>query len=289
MKVGLQLYSVRESFKQDPFGTLRTVSEAGYKYIEPANHRCYEDVGIGYGISAKELKEKCRELGIQVLSGHVGTGDLGSELLDNTPYIQKIVDYYAEVGAKYFCLLAGRLVSNEDDLKVRCDDLNRLGKLCKNSGIQYVYHNHWNEFALIGDKTVYDFLMDNTDPELVKIELDAYWAMRGTTDPVKLIRQYKDRVALLHEKDFPVEALGEISAWNYIDRHNFGGYVEVAKPEHFTEIGDGIIKVQDVIKAGNEFGTECIIVEQDHSKLGEINSIRRSMENFRAMQGLELA
>ena len=46
--------------------------------------------------------------------------------------------------------------------------------------------------------------MENTDPNLVFIEMDTYWIMRGGQDAVELIKKYKDRLVLLHQKDFPM-------------------------------------------------------------------------------------
>jgi sugar phosphate isomerase/epimerase len=122
------------------------------------------------------------------------------------------------------------------------------------------------------------------------IELDAYWAFRGLIDPVSMIRQYGSRVAILHEKDFPLDRVDELNSWKIVDRTKIVDTVEFHKtiqPEHFIEVGNGIIKIQDVIDAGNEFNVPYILVEQDYTKLDEIDSIQVSMANFKKMRGLE--
>src|ERR1700691_3711581 len=67
VKVGLQMYTVRNSFAKDPMGTLEKVAAAGYKYIEMANHKADQDSGTGFGTSAKELKAKADEIGIKII------------------------------------------------------------------------------------------------------------------------------------------------------------------------------------------------------------------------------
>ena len=71
MKVGLQIYTVRNSFAKDPMGTLEEIAKAGYTAIEMANHNAYEDVGTGAGIPLKEFKAKVDSLGIKVVGAHI--------------------------------------------------------------------------------------------------------------------------------------------------------------------------------------------------------------------------
>ncbi len=55
-----------------------------------------------------------------------------------------------------------------------CDVFNQVGKLPKECGRRFYYHNHYQEFQEFGDDFVYDLILKNTDPELVKLELDTY-------------------------------------------------------------------------------------------------------------------
>lgn len=105
-----------------------------------------------------------------------------------------------------------------------------------------------------------------------------------------MIHQYGKRIAVLHEKDFPLDMVDELNSWKVVDRTKLvdhAAFASTIKPEHFTEVGNGIIKIQDVIDAGNEYGIPYILVEQDHTKLDEIESIKVSMANFKKMRGLE--
>jgi hypothetical protein len=95
---------------------------------------------------------------------------------------------------------------------------------------------------------------------------------------------------LLHQKDFPLEQVEHMNMWTKVDRNKplaWDSFHAVIKPEYFTEVGDGMIKIQDVIDAGNELEVPYIFVEQDYSSLPELESIKVSMTNFKNMRGLE--
>ena len=72
VKVGIQLYSVKNALKERPYETLRQVAEAGYRYVEAANHDAENDPGVGFGMPAHQLKEILDELG----EHQIATGDL---------------------------------------------------------------------------------------------------------------------------------------------------------------------------------------------------------------------
>src|SRR3954470_9386458 len=68
--LGIQLYSVRDDMKKDPSGTLKQLSDMGYKYVEHAN---YVDRKF-YGYSPTEFKKLLDGLGLQMKSGHTVMG-----------------------------------------------------------------------------------------------------------------------------------------------------------------------------------------------------------------------
>lgn len=291
MKVGLQVYTVRNHLKENPTKTLEEVVKAGYKGIEFANHTADKDIGIGFGYSKEEMKKIVKDLGIDVIGAHIMASDEATfDLYTDLEYFKKIIDYYVELGAK-FLSIPQDCYATKDILLRRCQDFNALGKLCKENGLTLLYHNHWNEYQQFDGENIIDLLMDNTDPDYMKMELDTYWTIIGLINPVDMIHQYKERIALLHQKDFPLDKIDKFNAWNKIDRNEivtlkqFHGLID---PELFTEIGSGILKIQDFIDAGNEYNVPYILVEQDYSKYDEFESINISMNNFRKMRGLEL-
>ena len=290
MKVGLQVYTVRNHLKESPEKTLKSVVEAGYKGIEFANHFADKDIGIGFGYSVEEMKRIVNDLCITVVGAHIMTGDDNFDIYAKPDHYKKIIDYYLELGASFLSIPIF-FYPTLDDLKRKCEDFNCIGKLCKENGIQLLYHNHWNEYQLMDGVTIFDHLMQNTDPEYLGIELDTFWTIRGLVDPVDMLNQYGTRIKLLHQKDFPLAKIDELNSWKVVDRSKIVTREEfnsTVHPEHFTEVGKGIMKIQDIIDTGNQYGIPYILVEQDYSTLDEIESINVSMSSFRKMRGLEL-
>ena len=292
MQIGLQMFTVRNSFVKDPIGTLEQIAKTGYKNIEMANHNAYEDVGTGVGLSLKEFKSKVNELGINVVGAHILPAD-GAKNIDpffrDYDQFKKIIDFYAELGSKHLSIPID-FFPTKDYLLKRCESYNKLGEMCKEAGIYLLYHNHYNEFQRLNGEYMMDLIMENTDPQYLGVELDAYWMVRGLFDPREKIREFGSRLAILHEKDFPLSQIDNLNAWKVIDQDipcDYVSFHSATDPEYFIEIGDGIIKIQDVIDAGNEFNVPYIFVEQDYTKLTEFESIQRSYDNFRKMRDLE--
>lgn len=286
IKVGIQLYSVKNAIAERPYEVLHQVAEAGYHYVEAANHNAVNDPGVGFGVPANRLKRTLDELGLQIVGCHVNP--LREDLLP------EVLDYHAELGSTQIgCDIEFFPYGDMDYLKRRCETFNRVGELCQERGMRYYYHNHYQEFQRFGDKLVYDLIMENTDPGLVYAELDTYWVARGGQDPVDFMHKYHDRLILLHQKDFPAH-MGEplcmfdglVDPDGEIDDQLF---TETKNPESFTEIGTGILPIQSYIEAAQSCPSlDYIILEQDATRLDEIESINVSMQAFRKFEGVEL-
>lgn len=285
LKVGIQLYSVRESLKAKPYETLEKIAKAGYKYVEAANHDALNDDGVGFGLSAKDMKETLNSLGLSIVGCHVNPLNI-----DRLP---AVLDYHQELGNKQIgCDIEFYPYQDKDYLLRRCELFNKVGELCKERGMRYYYHNHYQEFQTMGDKTVYELIMENTDPELVFIEMDTYWITRAGHDPIKLIEKYKDRLVLLHQKDFPKEAPQPMVMYDgVIDKNKeitYPLFEDTKDPQCFTEIGTGVLPIQDTINVALKAPhLDYIILEQDHTNLDEIDSIKKSMEAFKQYSGIE--
>ncbi len=79
--------------------------------------------------------------------------------------------------------------------------LNSAGELASKSGMRLCYHNHAFEYKPTEDGRLLDVLMKSTDPSLVSLELDVMWAQVAGVDPVSVLKQYGDRIPLLHLKN----------------------------------------------------------------------------------------
>jgi sugar phosphate isomerase/epimerase len=269
--------------EKDPIGTIRHVAETGYRYIEVANHQAEKDHGVGFGASAKEIKKALEDTGTRIISAHIFPLALTT--------IKPVLEYFAELETTYVVAPMDFFKDKAETL-AKCKIYNELAKLCAEAGMKFLYHNHFHEFQIFDNKTVFDLIMENTDPSLVGAELDTYWATRGGQDPVSVLKKYGERIRLIHQKDFPAAEKEKI---NLIDAVNKGNitvnmdyFTSVVSPKTFTEIGIGILPIQEIIDVGNQTcKADYIILEQDFSQHDEYESIRISMESFKKFTGID--
>jgi sugar phosphate isomerase/epimerase len=284
MKVGIQLYSVRNSMAISPLDTIEKVINAGYKYLELANHNAENDPGCGFPVDAKDLMGLLNKYGAKVINSHISP--FSEKVVSSTIY--DIIKFHKTIGNNCLTHAMDFFFSKDETLK-KCELFNKIGKICREQGMDFLYHNHFHEFQQFDGKTVLDMIAENTDPEYVKFEIDTYWAMRGGQDPVSLIKKLGNRIKYIHQKDFPknsaepVNLLAEVDPGSKIDMDVF---MELNSPAAFTEIGTGIIDIQAIIDAANEIGIEYIILEQDYSKFMEFMSLEISMNSFKKYSGI---
>lgn len=282
IQVGLQLYSVRDEMKKDPIGTLKKVMEIGYRHLEPANARADQDPGLGYDISCEQLLELMKPYGAKVGSAHLGP------LTDSS--LKGVVDYHQAVGNRNV-VVAIEFYTSYDHLMQRCLDYNRFGKYLVERGMNPLsYHNHYHEFQLLNGKPILYHIMENTDPAYVNFEVDAGWTMRAGLDPIAEMRHVGSRLRLVHIKDFshtpPNLLIGknELISWETFGANDQPG--DVMTPKDFSEIGTGMMPIQEIIDAADSLGAEAIVLEQDETDKNIFESIRISMEHFKTYKNL---
>lgn len=192
--MGIQLYSVRDDMKKDPLGTLKQLAAMGYKNVEHAN---YVDRKF-YGYGAAEFKKILADMGLQMPSGHTVLGknhwDAGKK--DFTDAWKYTVEDAATAGQRYVISpwLDQSLRQTEDDLKRFMEVFNKCGELCKKSGMKFGYHNHDFEFSQkLGDKTVYDLILSNTDPSGVMQQLDTGNLYNGGVKAIDIVKKFPGR------------------------------------------------------------------------------------------------
>jgi sugar phosphate isomerase/epimerase len=194
--VGLQLYTIRDAMATDVVGSLKKVSDIGYKYLELAG---YSD-GKFYGYEPADFKKIVTDLGMEILSSHTQVEAEGITL-ENA---KKMTDDHAKLGVKY-CLQpwvveeARKTIASYQKMAA---DWNKVGKIMKDAGIQFGYHNHNFEFDTVEGKIpFFDIFMKELDPDLVTMELDLFWTTKAGQDPVEIIKKYPGRFQLFHMKD----------------------------------------------------------------------------------------
>jgi sugar phosphate isomerase/epimerase len=243
-KIGVQLYTVRETMKKDYLGTLKQVAEIGYKGVELAGN-------MG-GMSATELRKVMDDLGLQVVSGHCGIDAVDGDL-------QKTLADYTALGAKYLGVAwIAEQYRTAEGIRRAADLMQRAGAEAARHGITFFYHNHAFEFETKVDGAyMLDALFAATDPALLKWESDVYWVAKGGEDAAAYLGRYAGRVPLVHIKDMTND-----------------------DARGFEIVGAGCLDFDKILAAGDAAGADWYIVEQDQCPKGEIESIRASYQNI---------
>jgi hypothetical protein len=242
---GIQLYSIREDMKVDPMGTLKALSEMGYKNVEHANYVNRKF----YGWSAKEFKKILDDLGMKMPSGHtVMTSQHWDESKkDFTDSWKATVEDAAIAGQQLVIspwLEEGKR-KNYDDLIRYLDVFNKSGELCNKSGMKFGYHNHDFEFSqTLNGKQIFDIILNNTDPKLVAQQLDMGNMYNGGAKALDIMNKYPGRFLSMHVKDEIIATEGNEKYESAI-------------------LGTGIVPVKEVIDLGRKFGTKHFIIEQE--------------------------
>ena len=207
-EIGIELYSVRdlignpEKFAKNSEATLKAIADYGYTSVEAA---CYGE-GKLYGLTGEEFKAAIEGAGLKTLSSHVvryledveiASGDFSAAM----PWWEEAIACHKAAGMKYMVAPGINIPDNLKDLKVVCDYMNAIGKLVKENGMQFGYHNHSHEFNEVEGVPAYDFMVQNTDPELVFFQMDVYWADNARVSPVEYFKKYPGRFTCLHIKD----------------------------------------------------------------------------------------
>ena len=253
--VGLQLYTLRDLMDGDPDGTLKKVAEIGYKEVESFG---YSD-GKYFGKTPADYASLVNGLGMSAPSGHYTTGKTMPDMKGTlTNDWQRAVDDAATVGQKY--MVCAYLFPEErtkiDDYKQFAELFNKSAEVCKTAGIQFCYHNHDFEFKEMDGQLPYDVLLNGTDKDLVKLELDLYWATFAGQDPVALFKKHPGRFPLWHVKD-----------------------MDKTPEKAFAPVGTGSIDFQRIFDAKDTAGMTHYFVEQDVCKLPPLESIAISYKN----------
>ena len=286
MKVGIQLYSVKDHLAKDGLGTMKEVAKIGYKYVEPfisSNYPVGEaEKAYGLGMTRDDAKAFLDDTGIKLVGGHY--------YYPGNPEFEAMCDYYAYLGAKNFGSGGDFYPGGKDELLRKIELMVKDAEIAKKYGLRYYYHNHFWEYQKFDGKTVMEIIAEETDPDLVYFEQDNYWAARGGVDPVVEAKKLKGRLILMHQKDYSKTANEPISMFEKLVDINKPIFPEMHRNNRhvgtFAEVGTGILPIQDYIDAGNECGVEYILLEQDLTAIDEIDSIRISMDAFKKFSGI---
>jgi len=244
--VGIQLYTVRKGMLADATGTLKQLAKLGYKQIESARSQ----KGHYYGLSAKEIRKVTQDLGITLRSGHV-------QIDDNW---QRTVDEAAEAGQEYLICSSlpstGQTISNYQRV---AETFTKAAEACKQANLTFGYHNHEYEFAKDNGKVLYDVLLEETDPNLVKMELDLGWVIVTGFNPETYFTKYPNRFPLWHLKDMKKDK------------------------EESTEFGKGRIDIKRMFQNAEKSGMKYFFVEQEEYVGEPMASVKHNIDYLKKL------
>jgi sugar phosphate isomerase/epimerase len=234
--IGLQLWSVKDDMKKDVPATLAAVGEMGYKFVEAAEY----GEGKIYGMEPTEFKNLCEKNGLKFLGAHTGQDVPTAETWDNTmAWWDVCIAAHKKAGAKWIVQpwMGIEGYNSLDGLKRYCEYFNAVGEKCNAAGIRFGYHNHDKEYTTVIDgKTVYDWMLELTQPEKVMFELDLYWIVIGGKNPLDYFEKYPGRFELFHIKDHEeVGASGKIDFEAiFAERENAGAKYGIVEVERYN-------------------------------------------------------
>ena len=244
--IGLQLYSIHQDMGNVD-ASLKKVADAGYTVVETlGSPNCF-------GMDAAAFKAMCDKHGLSIVSTHTSIGmDPKNEAAVMAQW-RKVFEGLKTMGAKY-CVIPGFGLGNDlKYLKQVCDYFNKVGKLGKEYGILLGYHNHAHEYEVREGKCVWEYMIENTDPDCVFFQMDVYWTTRGGKDPVAYLLQYPDRIKMLHIKDdFVIGESGKIDFEAIFKQFYKNGYKDFvveqegapgnSQAERFAKMWEGVAK-----------------------------------------------
>ncbi|HEY0552523.1 MAG TPA: sugar phosphate isomerase/epimerase [Verrucomicrobiae bacterium] len=194
--LGLQLYTLRESFKTNVPRTLDKVKALGFTEIEG---------GGDYGLGVEMFKALLEERGLKMVSMGAGYDNLKKDL-------SGAVSKARAFGVQFvMCASIPHKESGFTEAEARraAADFNTWGAAFRKAGITFVYHPHGFEFQPLSEGaglTPFDILAQETKPGLVGFEMDVFWVTLPGQDPTELLARYPNRWVMMHLKDLRMGA-----------------------------------------------------------------------------------
>jgi sugar phosphate isomerase/epimerase len=255
---GIQLYTMRrliEEARQTPAQVFSALGRMGYTEVETAGH---------YDLTAAELRGQLDRAGLRAISGHDGP-DFNFPTGWQTGY-RATMEYAVELGQELtgFAWFPGPY-DNADYYRFLAERFNEAGAIAREHGLQFFYHNHNFEFdnRQANGRPMYDILLEETDPSLVKFELDLFWITEGGASGVEYLSADPARYVAYHVKD-----------------HVWGDRPDEAD---FEDVGPGMLDFPDLFAAGQARGLDKhFFIEHDSPWLSHPDDPQAEYKTARA-------
>jgi sugar phosphate isomerase/epimerase len=232
---GFQVWTIREELNRDFAATLRKMAAMGYEEVEMCSPLGYSGSGFEplNQMSGSEMRGIIEGEGLRCTSSHFTMGELRDHL-------ENRIDWAQQLGMKQMVASSFWLPEDAsvDDYRRAARELNTIAEKTRASGIQMGFHNHHMEFEKRGDELIYDALLEEFDPDLVKMQFQVAVVNIGYR-AADYFRKYPGRFLSAHLAD-----------WS-------------AEKEEQVPIGQGVVDWKDFFKAARKGGVQNFFVEMD--------------------------
>jgi sugar phosphate isomerase/epimerase len=235
-KFGLEIYSLRREAQKDLPATLAMIRKFGTTDLE---------VGEFYGRSALEFRRLLDTAGLKATSMMAAHERLAKE-------IHAVARDAHALGADYVVCstIPHRKKLTAEECHQAIEDFNRWGRVLAESKLSLCYHTHGVEFGPSADGTLFDTLVQRTDPKFVNYEMDIFWIVYAYQDPVKLLHKYPGRFPLMHVKDIRKDT-------------PLGGSPGDVLEEASVILGKGLVDIPAALLAAQATGVHHYYIEDE--------------------------
>lgn len=247
-KFAAQLYTLRDELKKDFYETLRTLSKMGWKAVQ---------IDGLHGYPAVEIAAVLKETGLSVAGMHVGLDRMTQEL-------DVVLEEARLFGTTdFFNHYLEDELQNEAGYRLAKRQLLEISDKVKPLGFRVGYHHHEFEFELdVDGKPALDFVLEPEGHRFIYPEIDTYWVSFANRDPLAYMSKFPNKIPILHLKDMSAD-----------------------ESRTFTEIGNGVIDFEPILKWGENHGVEWYCVEQDYCPGSPFDSLETSFNYLKEMTG----
>ena len=254
------------------------------------------EIGNKYPKDPAVLKKALELRGMQICNAWFSTFLTTKPFEETEVDFRKHVAFLKEMGAKVVgvseqghsiqgmqdvAVFDNKYVLNDEEWKLLCDGLNRLGKISlEEYGIALTFHHHMGTVVQNADEV--QRMMDNTDPQYVSLLFDTgHFAYCGV-DPLEMVKTHIKRIKHVHLKDIRPEVVAKVKAEGL-------SFLQGVRLGTFTVPGDGCVsfdEIFDVLKANDYQGYMLVEAEQDPAKANPLEYALKARAFIKEKTGL---
>ena len=178
-------------------------------------------------------------------------------------------------------IFEGKHIMNDDEWKLLCDGLNRLGKISlEEYGVTLTFHHHMGTVVQTAAET--ERMMEGTDPKYMNLLFDSGHFSYCGEDPVEQVKKYIGRIKHVHLKDIRPDVVKEV-------KEKKMSFLDGVRAGAFTIPGDGCVDFDSIFKVLEENHYEGYMVveaEQDPAKANPLEYAIRARKFITEKTGL---